>query len=184
MIYYTFYIQYLYTMNNLFILYIDVLFVLFIKILFYLFQMNVIFHYHMITSITIIIYFLLWTLLTSFFYVLLWWYFCKPIITFVSSLFCSGKPEASERRLFARLIMSVASPYFFPPYTFQIRVAGLYMLYGLFNSQLIAPKEKVCCHSTSNHSLPAFKRVAVCLKANPHCNWPLVFLFWMTWQGE
>lgn len=147
--------------------------------MFYLFKMNVIFHYHMITSITISIFFLLWTLLTSFFYVLLWWYFCKPIITvkgiwrfisFVSSLFCSSKPEANERRLFARLIMSVASPYFFPPYTFQIRVAGLYLLYGLFNSQLITPKEKVCCHSSSNHSLPAFKQVAVCLKANSHCN--------------
>ncbi|KAK7148257.1 hypothetical protein R3I93_012555 [Phoxinus phoxinus] len=59
-----------------------------------------------------------------------------------SSIFYS-KPEANERRMFARLIMSVASPYFFPPYTFQIRVAGLYLLYGLFNSQLITPKEKI-----------------------------------------
>ncbi|XP_077092552.1 snRNA-activating protein complex subunit 1b [Siphateles boraxobius] len=59
-----------------------------------------------------------------------------------SSIFY-GKPEANERRCFTRLIMSVASPYFFPPYTFQIRVAGLYLLYGLFNSQLITPKEKI-----------------------------------------
>ncbi|KAL0178383.1 hypothetical protein M9458_027277, partial [Cirrhinus mrigala] len=53
-----------------------------------------------------------------------------------------GKPELNERRRFARLILSVVSPYFLPPYTFQIRVGGLYLLYGLFNTQLATPREK------------------------------------------
>uniref|UniRef100_A0A671LEF0 Small nuclear RNA activating complex, polypeptide 1b n=1 Tax=Sinocyclocheilus anshuiensis TaxID=1608454 RepID=A0A671LEF0_9TELE len=59
-----------------------------------------------------------------------------------SSIF-HGKPEPNERRRFARLILSLASPYFFPPYIFQIRVGGLYLLYGLFNTQLATPREKI-----------------------------------------
>ncbi|XDV50651.1 hypothetical protein PO909_019669 [Leuciscus waleckii] len=77
-----------------------------------------------------------------------------------SSIFY-GKPEANERRLFARLIMSVASPYFFPPYTFQIRVAGLYLLYGLFNSQLITPKEKIRIALKDWEDVMQFQRDAV-----------------------
>ncbi|XP_065152353.1 snRNA-activating protein complex subunit 1b [Paramisgurnus dabryanus] len=59
-----------------------------------------------------------------------------------SSIF-NGKPEPKERRHFARLALSVVSPYFYPPYTFQIRAGGLYLLYGLFNAQLCSPKEKI-----------------------------------------
>lgn len=59
-----------------------------------------------------------------------------------SSIF-HGKPEPNERRRFARLILSVVSPFFFPPYTFQIRVGALYLLYGLFNTQLATPREKI-----------------------------------------
>ncbi|XP_056617004.1 snRNA-activating protein complex subunit 1-like [Triplophysa dalaica] len=54
-----------------------------------------------------------------------------------------GKPDPKERRHFARLALSVVSPYFHPPYTFQIRVGGLYLLYGLFHTQLCTPKEKI-----------------------------------------
>ncbi|KAK2896977.1 hypothetical protein Q8A67_011465 [Cirrhinus molitorella] len=59
-----------------------------------------------------------------------------------SSIF-HGKPELNDRRHFARLILSVVTPYFLPPYTFQIRVGGLYLLYGLFNTQLTTPREKI-----------------------------------------
>ncbi|XP_051946546.1 snRNA-activating protein complex subunit 1-like isoform X3 [Xyrauchen texanus] len=59
-----------------------------------------------------------------------------------SSIFHS-KPEPKERRDFARMVLSVVSPYLFPPYTFQIKVGGLYLLYGLFNTQLCTPKEKI-----------------------------------------
>lgn len=77
-----------------------------------------------------------------------------------SSIFY-GKPEGSERRRFARLIMSVVSPYFFPPYTFQIRVAGLYLLYGLFNSQLITPREKIRIALKDWEDVMQFQRDAV-----------------------
>ncbi|XP_052007348.1 snRNA-activating protein complex subunit 1-like [Xyrauchen texanus] len=59
-----------------------------------------------------------------------------------SSIF-HGNPEPKERRDFARLVLSVVSPYLFSPYTFQIRVGGLYLLYGLFNTQLCTPREKI-----------------------------------------
>ncbi|KAE8586965.1 hypothetical protein XENTR_v10021819 [Xenopus tropicalis] len=48
-----------------------------------------------------------------------------------------------EMSKFAREALSVASHYFLPPYTFQIRVGALYLLYGLYNSQLCQPKQKI-----------------------------------------
>uniref|UniRef100_A0A8D0H200 Small nuclear RNA activating complex polypeptide 1 n=1 Tax=Sphenodon punctatus TaxID=8508 RepID=A0A8D0H200_SPHPU len=33
--------------------------------------------------------------------------------------------------------------YFLPPYTFQIRVGSLYLLYGLYSTQLCEPKQKI-----------------------------------------
>ncbi|KAI4903504.1 hypothetical protein NFI96_018996 [Prochilodus magdalenae] len=59
-----------------------------------------------------------------------------------SSMFY-GRSEHSERRVFARLALSVVSPYLSPPYTFQIRVGGLYLLYGFYYTQLTTPKEKI-----------------------------------------
>ncbi|XP_048061674.1 snRNA-activating protein complex subunit 1b isoform X2 [Megalobrama amblycephala] len=77
-----------------------------------------------------------------------------------SSIFY-GKPEPSERRRFARLILSVVSPYFFPPYTFQIRVGGLFLLYGLFNSQLVTPREKIRISLKDWKDVMQFQRDAV-----------------------
>ncbi|XP_039507802.1 snRNA-activating protein complex subunit 1b isoform X1 [Pimephales promelas] len=77
-----------------------------------------------------------------------------------SSIFC-GRPEGNERRCLTRVIMSVASPYLFPPYTFQIRVGGLYLLYGLFNSQLITPKEKIRIALKDWKDVMQFQRDAV-----------------------
>lgn len=54
-----------------------------------------------------------------------------------------GKQEPREKRTFARLVLSVACQYLFPSYTFQIRVGALYLLYGLFNTQLATPREKI-----------------------------------------
>ncbi|XP_076841912.1 snRNA-activating protein complex subunit 1b isoform X2 [Brachyhypopomus gauderio] len=59
-----------------------------------------------------------------------------------SSIFY-GPMEPNRSRVFTRLALSVAAPYLLPPYSFQIRVGGLYLLYGLYNSQLTTPKEKV-----------------------------------------
>ncbi|XP_030628536.1 snRNA-activating protein complex subunit 1b [Chanos chanos] len=55
----------------------------------------------------------------------------------------NGKLEPYEKSTFSRLVFTTAAPYFFPPYTFQIRVGGLYLLYGLYHSQLATPKEKI-----------------------------------------
>ncbi|KAJ8411716.1 hypothetical protein AAFF_G00153540 [Aldrovandia affinis] len=54
-----------------------------------------------------------------------------------------GKMAANEMRAFSRLILTTAYPYFLPPYSFHIRVGGLYLLYGLYNTQLASPKEKI-----------------------------------------
>ncbi|XP_075699844.1 snRNA-activating protein complex subunit 1 isoform X2 [Rhinoderma darwinii] len=48
-----------------------------------------------------------------------------------------------ECNRFTRELLSIASAYFLPPYTFQIRVGALYLMYGLFNTQLCQPKQKI-----------------------------------------
>jgi snRNA-activating protein complex subunit 1 len=51
--------------------------------------------------------------------------------------------ENNLKRLFSREVLATAYTYFLPPYTFQIRVGALYLLYGLYHCQLSTPKEKV-----------------------------------------
>ncbi|XP_029982377.1 snRNA-activating protein complex subunit 1b [Sphaeramia orbicularis] len=48
-----------------------------------------------------------------------------------------------ERRAFSRLALDVASSFFLPPFSFQIRVGGLYLLYGLWTCQLTSPSEQI-----------------------------------------
>ncbi|MBN3307725.1 SNPC1 protein, partial [Amia calva] len=50
---------------------------------------------------------------------------------------------AHERKRFCSLALATASHYFLPPYSFQIRVGGLYLLYGLYYSQRCQPRQKV-----------------------------------------
>ncbi|XP_073672740.1 snRNA-activating protein complex subunit 1a [Garra rufa] len=54
-----------------------------------------------------------------------------------------GNLSNHEKRSFTRLTFTTAYRYILPPYSFQIRVGGLYMIYGLYNTQLIWPKEKI-----------------------------------------
>ncbi|KAL7889248.1 hypothetical protein AOLI_G00015060, partial [Acnodon oligacanthus] len=77
-----------------------------------------------------------------------------------SSVF-HGRMELSETRAFTRSALSVASPYLFPPYTFQIRVGGLYVLYGLYNTQLTIPKEKIRLALKDWNDLVRFQQDAV-----------------------
>ncbi|KAG9336616.1 hypothetical protein JZ751_002963 [Albula glossodonta] len=58
------------------------------------------------------------------------------------SIFC-GSMAANEMRAFSRLTLNIAYPFFLPPYNFQIRAGGLYLLYGLYHTQLASPKEKI-----------------------------------------
>lgn len=48
-----------------------------------------------------------------------------------------------EKNMFTKEALALAWQYFLPPYTFQIRVGALYLLYGLYNTQLCQPKQKV-----------------------------------------
>lgn len=48
-----------------------------------------------------------------------------------------------EKRKFSRLMLDVASVFFLPPFSFQIRVGGLYLLYSLYQCQNASPSEQI-----------------------------------------
>ncbi|XP_054861868.1 snRNA-activating protein complex subunit 1b [Amphiprion ocellaris] len=48
-----------------------------------------------------------------------------------------------EKRPFSRLVLDTASSFFLPPFSFQIRVGGLYLLYSLYHSQPALPSEQI-----------------------------------------
>ncbi|NWZ63646.1 SNPC1 protein, partial [Acrocephalus arundinaceus] len=54
-----------------------------------------------------------------------------------------GKMRALQRNKLTKKTLDLAQQYFLPPYSFQIRVGALYLLYGLFNAQLCQPKQKI-----------------------------------------
>nr|XP_002200634.4 snRNA-activating protein complex subunit 1 isoform X1 [Taeniopygia guttata] len=54
-----------------------------------------------------------------------------------------GRMRALERNKLTQKTLDLAQQYFFPPYSFQIRVGALYLLYGLYNAQLCQPKQKI-----------------------------------------
>ncbi|KAM7155963.1 snRNA-activating protein complex subunit 1 isoform 2-T3 [Molossus nigricans] len=58
------------------------------------------------------------------------------------AIFC-GKMRNLEKNTFTKEALALAWRYFLPPYTFQIRVGALYLLYGLYNTQLCQPKQKI-----------------------------------------
>ncbi|NXS90374.1 SNPC1 protein, partial [Erpornis zantholeuca] len=54
-----------------------------------------------------------------------------------------GRIRALERNKLTKKTLELAQQYFFPPYSFQIRVGALYLLYGLYYAQLCQPKQKI-----------------------------------------
>ncbi|XP_029282721.1 snRNA-activating protein complex subunit 1b isoform X2 [Cottoperca gobio] len=48
-----------------------------------------------------------------------------------------------EKRAFSRLILDTAYSFFLPPFSFQIRVGGLYLLYCLYQCQTASPPEQI-----------------------------------------
>nr|XP_040055419.1 snRNA-activating protein complex subunit 1b [Gasterosteus aculeatus aculeatus] len=54
-----------------------------------------------------------------------------------------GTVNHGEQRAFCRLILDTTSSFFMPPYSFQIRVGGLYLLYSLYHSQTSSPPEQI-----------------------------------------
>ncbi|KAG8561164.1 hypothetical protein GDO81_015269 [Engystomops pustulosus] len=59
-----------------------------------------------------------------------------------NTIFHGGMRNLESNR-FSRDLFSVVSVFFLPPYTFQIRVGAMYLLYGLYNTQLCQPKQKI-----------------------------------------
>ncbi|XP_076604959.1 snRNA-activating protein complex subunit 1b [Chaetodon auriga] len=48
-----------------------------------------------------------------------------------------------EKRAFSRLILDTACRFFLPPFSFQIRVGGLYLLHSLYQCQTASPSEQI-----------------------------------------
>ncbi|XP_076005366.1 snRNA-activating protein complex subunit 1-like [Genypterus blacodes] len=46
-----------------------------------------------------------------------------------------GLPVLSEAKRFCRIAMTTAVKYFLPPYSYTIRVGGLYLIYGFYHTQ-------------------------------------------------
>lgn len=54
-----------------------------------------------------------------------------------------GISRSSELKRFCRVALSTAMKYFLPPYSFQIRVGGLYLTFGFYHTQLAVPPVKI-----------------------------------------
>lgn len=59
------------------------------------------------------------------------------------SFIFAGRDSEKECREYTEEIMKMALKYVLPPYNFQVRVGGLYLLYGLFNQQPLIRKVRV-----------------------------------------
>lgn len=66
-----------------------------------------------------------------------------------------------RKRLFSRLILDMASSYFMPPFSFQIRVGGLYLLYCLYQCQNASPKEQIRLSLKDWEDVQKFEKDAV-----------------------
>ncbi|XP_051916023.1 snRNA-activating protein complex subunit 1-like [Hippocampus zosterae] len=54
-----------------------------------------------------------------------------------------GIPSMSEMRRFCRVAMATAVKYFLPPYCYQVRVGGLYLMFAFYHTQLATPPVRV-----------------------------------------
>ncbi|XP_029297908.1 snRNA-activating protein complex subunit 1-like [Cottoperca gobio] len=54
-----------------------------------------------------------------------------------------GTTSRSELKRFCRVALATAVKYFLPPYSYQIRVGGLYLMFGLYNTQLAVPPVQI-----------------------------------------
>ncbi|XP_034062748.1 snRNA-activating protein complex subunit 1-like [Gymnodraco acuticeps] len=51
-----------------------------------------------------------------------------------------GIVSMAEQKRFSRVTLATAVKYFLPPYSYQIRAGGLYLMFGLYNTQLAIPR--------------------------------------------
>lgn len=54
-----------------------------------------------------------------------------------------GVNRVGELRRFSRITLATAMKYFLPPYCYQIRVGGLYLLYGFYHTQPAVPPVQI-----------------------------------------
>lgn len=54
-----------------------------------------------------------------------------------------GMPSVSEMKRFCRVALATAAQFILPPYSYQIRVGGLYLLFALYHAQLASPRVKI-----------------------------------------
>lgn len=54
-----------------------------------------------------------------------------------------GIGHPGELKAFSRVTLATALKYFLPPYSYQIRVGGLYLMFGFYHTQLAFPPVKI-----------------------------------------
>ncbi|KAM9849632.1 snRNA-activating protein complex subunit 1-like [Aulostomus maculatus] len=54
-----------------------------------------------------------------------------------------GVTSMSEMKRFCRVALATAMKYFLPPYSFQVRVGGLYLLFAFYHTQLAVPHVQI-----------------------------------------
>lgn len=54
-----------------------------------------------------------------------------------------GFGRISEVKTFSRITLATARKYFLPPHSYQIRVGGLYLMFGFYHTQLAVPPVKI-----------------------------------------
>ncbi|RUS72232.1 hypothetical protein EGW08_020005, partial [Elysia chlorotica] len=59
------------------------------------------------------------------------------------SYLCAGRNSDREAREFVEKVLIIAREYFLPPYQFQARVGGLYLMYAVYQIQPTSPKAKI-----------------------------------------
>ncbi|XP_003978679.1 snRNA-activating protein complex subunit 1b [Takifugu rubripes] len=66
-----------------------------------------------------------------------------------------------QKRMFARLILDKAYSFFLPPFSFQIRVGALYLLYSLYGCQTASPQEQIRVPLKDWEDIKRFEKDAV-----------------------
>ncbi|XP_042274467.1 snRNA-activating protein complex subunit 1-like [Thunnus maccoyii] len=54
-----------------------------------------------------------------------------------------GITSMGEMKRFCRITLATAMKYFLPPYSYQIRVGGLYLMFGFYHTQLAIPPVRI-----------------------------------------
>ncbi|KAA8582397.1 hypothetical protein FQN60_009137, partial [Etheostoma spectabile] len=77
------------------------------------------------------------------------------------SVTVQGGTVTHEKRAFSRLILDTAYSFFLPPFSFQIRVGGLYLLYSLYQCQSASPPEQIRLALKNWEDVKKFEKDAV-----------------------